>query len=84
MLYRRQYRGGILSDLVHKLSIEVGLDLVAVLTNVVLVVDNGEDEGDNLSQDSEYSISSYYYRGLVTIEQSISLIITKLKYTMIS
>lgn len=84
MLCGRWHRGGVLSDLVRRLSAEVGLDLVAVSIDVALVVDSGEDEGDDLSRDGEYSISSCYCRGLATTEWSVGHVIIEPEYVMIS
>lgn len=52
-----------MSDLVYRLS-AVELDkLLAVLYNAILVVGSREGKGDNLSGDSEESISGSCYRG---------------------
>lgn len=73
-----------LSDLVRRLSAEVGLDSVAVSTDVVLAVDSGEDEGDDLSGDGEHSVSSCCCGGPATTEWSVGLVITELECAMIS
>jgi hypothetical protein len=64
MLWGYWLRGGILSDLVYRLSIEVELDKsLAVSYDTMLVVGSREGKGDNLCRDGEESISGSYYRG---------------------
>ena len=58
-----------LSDLVYRLSVEVGLDKsLAVSTDVLLAGGSGEDNGDDLCGDNKESISIYYCGGPVTTE----------------
>jgi hypothetical protein len=50
--------GGVLSDLVYKLSAEVELGKsLAVSNDAVLAVGSGEGKGDDLCRDGEESIS---------------------------
>ena len=62
-----------MSDLVCRLFTEAGLGKsLAILTDIVLVVGSGEDNGDNLYGDGEESISSCCCGGPVITASSIS------------
>jgi hypothetical protein len=79
------YGRGVLSDLVCRLSAEVGLDKsLAVSTDVLLAGGSGEDNEDDLCGDGEESISSYCCGGPVTTEWFVGLAVVQLESAMIS